>query len=46
MKTKLVALVASLLLAFGSAGTAVAHSGGTDDQGCHENHDTGVYHCH
>lgn len=22
------------------------HSGGTDSQGCHTNHSTGVYHCH
>lgn len=22
------------------------HSGGTDAQGCHTNHQTGVYHCH
>lgn len=28
------------------AGNAVAHSGGTDAQGCHENKKTGVYHCH
>lgn len=28
------------------AGNAVAHSGGTDARGCHENKKTGVYHCH
>jgi len=25
---------------------AVQHSGGTDANGCHKNHKTGVYHCH
>ena len=24
----------------------VAHSGGTDSNGCHTNHQTGDYHCH
>ena len=28
------------------ASSAMAHSGGTDSQGCHMNHKTGVYHCH
>jgi hypothetical protein len=28
------------------AGAAMAHSGGTDSNGCHTNHKTGVYHCH
>ncbi len=26
--------------------TAFAHSGGTDSNGCHNNHKTGGYHCH
>nr|WP_232582230.1 YHYH domain-containing protein [Photobacterium phosphoreum] len=25
---------------------ANAHSGGTNSNGCHTNHKTGVYHCH
>jgi len=25
---------------------ALAHSGGTDSQGCHTNSKTGAYHCH
>lgn len=25
---------------------ASAHSGGTEDNGCHLNHRTGDYHCH
>ncbi|WP_332875635.1 YHYH domain-containing protein [Halomonas sp. G15] len=28
------------------ASTALAHSGGTNAQGCHTNHKTGAYHCH
>lgn len=24
----------------------LAHSGGTNSQGCHKNHKTGGYHCH
>ncbi|EGR2428184.1 YHYH domain-containing protein [Vibrio cholerae] len=31
---------------FGLVGTAFAHSGGTDSNGCHTNHKTGEYHCH
>ncbi|WP_241819226.1 YHYH domain-containing protein [Enterovibrio norvegicus] len=27
-------------------GTAHAHSGGTNSEGCHNNHKTGGYHCH
>lgn len=27
-------------------GSAAAHSGGTDAQGCHTNRKTGDYHCH
>ncbi|MEC6882189.1 YHYH domain-containing protein [Photobacterium piscicola] len=28
------------------SGMVNAHSGGTDSNGCHTNHKTGVYHCH
>lgn len=38
---KLIAI--ALLLA---SGYVFAHSGGTDDSGCHRNHKTGDYHCH
>jgi hypothetical protein len=33
------------LLAF-SPPVVMAHSGGTDRQGCHVNHKTGIRHCH
>lgn len=33
-------------LAVALAGSATAHSGGTDSKGCHKNHKTGEYHCH
>jgi hypothetical protein len=33
----------ALLLA---SGLALAHSGGTNSDGCHKNHKTGDYHCH
>ena len=26
--------------------SALAHSGGTDKNGCHRDHKTGGYHCH
>ncbi|CNK67406.1 Uncharacterised protein [Yersinia frederiksenii] len=29
-----------------SIGAAIAHSGGTDANGCHTNKKTGDYHCH
>lgn len=38
------AIVLTLSLVFASP--AFAHSGGTDDNGCHTNSDTGDYHCH
>jgi len=34
------------LAIMGMASTALAHSGGTNAQGCHTNHKTGGYHCH
>lgn len=36
-------LVIALLLA---SGLALAHSGGTDSNGCHHDRKTGGYHCH
>lgn len=39
---KLFCALASLLI----CGSATAHSGGTDAQGCHTNRKTGDYHCH
>ena len=29
-----------------ASGIVAAHSGGTDDNGCHTNRKTGYYHCH
>ncbi|WP_454766469.1 YHYH domain-containing protein [Cupriavidus campinensis] len=44
MKTlRLTAVAVALLTAWGLAG---AHSGGTDAQGCHVDHKTGIRHCH
>ena len=37
-------LTAFFLVAFFAA--AFAHSGGTDSQGCHVDHKTGIRHCH
>ncbi|MEZ5932330.1 MAG: YHYH domain-containing protein [Alphaproteobacteria bacterium] len=34
----------ALILA--STAHAIAHSGGTNSDGCHNNHKTGGYHCH
>ncbi|AZO55668.1 YHYH domain-containing protein [Mesorhizobium sp. M8A.F.Ca.ET.057.01.1.1] len=44
MKTTIATVMAALIFAF--ANNASAHSGGTDANGCHMNHKTGVYHCH
>ena len=44
MKLPISLLIAALLLAFGSL--ALAHSGGTNAYGCHNNHKTGGYDCH
>lgn len=38
-------IIITIALVFAS-GLAFAHSGGTDANGCHVNHKTGVYHCH
>jgi len=35
-----------ILMACGIASVAAAHSGGTNDQGCHNDHKRGTYHCH
>lgn len=34
------------LALFVASAASMAHSGGTDSNGCHYNHRTGVYHCH
>ncbi|MUK32119.1 YHYH domain-containing protein [Aliivibrio fischeri] len=39
-------LVLIMLVCFGLPSGAIAHSGGTDSNGCHTNHKTGEYHCH
>lgn len=42
-------LLIALMLWCNAAGAGEAtvwHSGGTDSNGCHYNHKTGVYHCH
>ncbi|RYD50620.1 MAG: YHYH domain-containing protein [Sphingobacteriales bacterium] len=40
---KYIAFVAAALLLSTSA---FAHSGGTNSQGCHNDHKNGTYHCH
>jgi len=44
MKIAILAAFAAFTMAFTT--NAFAHSGGTDANGCHMNHKTGVYHCH
>ncbi len=44
MKKTILAVLGAVLMSI--AGFAVGHSGGTDANGCHTNHQTGVYHCH
>lgn len=39
-------LVLSMVAFFSLSAAALAHSGGTDRYGCHNNHKTGGYHCH
>lgn len=39
-------LTVSLLAAGMSATSVIAHSGGLNAQGCHNNRQTGEYHCH
>lgn len=39
--------ITAVLLVIGLfSGSAMAHSGGLNKQGCHMNHKTGEYHCH
>ncbi|MGU3575668.1 YHYH domain-containing protein [Brucellaceae bacterium C25G] len=38
--------ILSLFMLSVGATAALAHSGGTDANGCHTNSKTGVYHCH
>ncbi|UDL90278.1 YHYH domain-containing protein [Mesorhizobium sp. PAMC28654] len=42
------ALIVACLISsiIGTVSVAVAHSGGTDANGCHHNTKTGEYHCH
>jgi hypothetical protein len=37
---------ASAAISFGSAPPALAHGGGLNAEGCHNNRKTGDYHCH
>lgn len=41
MKKLIVIVLAAL-----AAGTVLAHSGGTDSNGCHNDRKRGGYHCH
>ena len=41
-----VKILTAFVLIFGVVSFASAHSGGTDDYGCHNNNKTGGYHCH
>lgn len=42
---KMIVLVLGFMV-MSSPVVVMAHSGGTDDYGCHLNHRTGGYHCH
>jgi len=39
-------VIGILLMLVVSASAAFAHSGGTDRNGCHQDHKRGGYHCH
>lgn len=39
-------IVRALVITLLAATSSFAHSGGTDENGCHTNHKTGAYHCH
>ncbi|WP_334163727.1 excalibur calcium-binding domain-containing protein [Phenylobacterium sp.] len=39
-------IAAGLLLVVAAAGQALAHPGGLNAEGCHNNRKTGDYHCH
>ena len=43
---KLAAVILSALLTISLTGAALAHSGGLNKDGCHNNRKTGGYHCH
>ncbi|MGX6566860.1 YHYH domain-containing protein [Cupriavidus necator] len=45
-KMKKLATGIMALALFAAVGAANAHSGGTDRQGCHVDHSTGIRHCH
>ena len=45
-KANMKKLLGVVLISLFSIGTAVAHSGGTDSYGCHNDHKKGGYHCH
>lgn len=40
-----ISIASSFLIVF-AVPTAIAHSGGLDAEGCHNNRKTGDYHCH
>ncbi|MCX7283577.1 MAG: excalibur calcium-binding domain-containing protein [Novosphingobium sp.] len=40
------AALAFVALGFGAAQTSIAHPGGLNAEGCHNNRKTGDYHCH
>lgn len=42
----LLALMLAVGVALGWAGSAAAHGGGLNAEGCHNNRKTGDYHCH
>ncbi|MGL4827044.1 MAG: YHYH domain-containing protein [Vibrionaceae bacterium] len=39
-------ILALFVISFVCVGTAFAHSGGTDSNGCHRDSKTGLRHCH
>jgi hypothetical protein len=43
---KLAALILSALLTISLTGAVLAHGGGLNKDGCHNNRKTGGYHCH
>ena len=45
MKNKIIA-TALLIVSALMTGVAIAHSGGTDSNGCHNDYKRGSWHCH
>ncbi|MER9188630.1 YHYH domain-containing protein [Mesorhizobium australicum] len=45
MKSAILAALAFFTMVL-ATNASYGHSGGTDSNGCHMNHKTGVYHCH